>query len=453
MASSTSLRKIWPMPARRSGNSSHQSTSHRLWARTPARRCVVVLGLGRLGEQHEAREERRHRVGEHHLGDDAVGLLLAVAHLVVPVAVPAGVTEVAEGVLVLPAPGVEVVEEPGIEVLAVLLVAAPGMAVGRDDRVALGGCCGHGPPPRAGTPAVFDPESRENTFSRPTVSLSVITAIVVDVSGGHVDNAERRLGTAPSAGHGEGRRGEGHEEIRPRASVARVLVRAGDRRRPADGGADTRSRRDQPVRARTGAHRGQRRGARGSPGVRAGQGRGQLLDRVRQGHGVVPGRGRPLRRGRRGARRRVAGVVPRLDRPLPGVQRVRGHDPRPVQRVRRNRCPGPSRSGPPPSGSRRRGPTRSAAASIPSGSARSATGSRSARCSTSPATTPPWASGRPSTWGRRPWSTGSATRGPRGRHAVLAEATPRRRRPLRAVHLPGRAGRRCRRPPTTTCDA
>jgi hypothetical protein len=115
-----------------------------------AREAVLVLvrpGWG--GEQHEAREEGRHRVGEHHLADHAVGLLLAVAHLVVPVAVAAGVAQVAEGVAVLLPPGVEVVEEAAVEVLAVLLVASAGVAVGRDDGVALvvgrGGRCGHGP--------------------------------------------------------------------------------------------------------------------------------------------------------------------------------------------------------------------------------------------------------------------------------------------------------------------
>ena len=95
--------------------------------------------MRRLGEQHEAREERRHRVGEHHLADDAVGLLLAVAHLVVPVAQPAVVAEVLVRVLVLVAPGVEVVEVLRVEVLAVRGVAAAGVAVGGDDRVPLSG--------------------------------------------------------------------------------------------------------------------------------------------------------------------------------------------------------------------------------------------------------------------------------------------------------------------------
>src|SRR3954451_8005936 len=49
MASSMSLRKIWPMPARRSGYSAHQSASQRLWARTPARRCSYWSSFGGRG--------------------------------------------------------------------------------------------------------------------------------------------------------------------------------------------------------------------------------------------------------------------------------------------------------------------------------------------------------------------------------------------------------------------
>ena len=48
MASSMSLRKIWPTPARRSGNSPHQSFSQRLWACTPAWRCAYSSGVGGL---------------------------------------------------------------------------------------------------------------------------------------------------------------------------------------------------------------------------------------------------------------------------------------------------------------------------------------------------------------------------------------------------------------------
>ena len=46
MASSTSFRKIWPMPARRSGKRPHQSASQRLCARIPASRCSYSSGLG-----------------------------------------------------------------------------------------------------------------------------------------------------------------------------------------------------------------------------------------------------------------------------------------------------------------------------------------------------------------------------------------------------------------------
>ena len=96
---------------------------------------LVLVGLGRPGEQHEAREERGHGVGEQDLAGHAVGVLLGVAHLVVPVAQPPLVAEVAEGVLVLPAPGVEVLEVALLEVLAVHGVAATGVGVGGDDGV------------------------------------------------------------------------------------------------------------------------------------------------------------------------------------------------------------------------------------------------------------------------------------------------------------------------------
>ena len=96
---------------------------------------LVVLGLGRRGEEHEPGKERGHRVREDDLADHAVLLLLAVAHLVVPVAEAPGVAEVLERVLVLGPPGVEVLEILGIEILPVGGVAAPGVAVGGDDRV------------------------------------------------------------------------------------------------------------------------------------------------------------------------------------------------------------------------------------------------------------------------------------------------------------------------------
>ena len=127
------------MPARRFGKRLQKSTSQRLCARMPGEAVLVVLGLRRRREQHEAREERRHGVREDHLADDAVGVLLAVAHLVVPVAQPTVVArrEVLVGVAVLVAPRVEVVEVLLLEVLAVLRVAPTGVGVGRDDRVAV----------------------------------------------------------------------------------------------------------------------------------------------------------------------------------------------------------------------------------------------------------------------------------------------------------------------------
>ena len=101
----------------------------------PGQPVLVVLGLGRWGEEHEPGEERGHRVREDDLADHAVLFLLAVAHLVVPVAKAPGVAEVLEGVLVLGPPGVKVLEILGIEILPVGGMAAPGVAVGGDDRV------------------------------------------------------------------------------------------------------------------------------------------------------------------------------------------------------------------------------------------------------------------------------------------------------------------------------
>ena len=41
-----SFTKNWPMPARRSGYWPQKSSSQRLWARTPARRCSYSSGVG-----------------------------------------------------------------------------------------------------------------------------------------------------------------------------------------------------------------------------------------------------------------------------------------------------------------------------------------------------------------------------------------------------------------------
>jgi hypothetical protein len=107
--------------------------------RHPGMAVAVLLVGRRLGEQHEAGEERRDGVGEHHLGGDAVCLLLGVAHLVVPVAQLPLVAQVLVRVLVLAAPGVKVRNELGVEVLPIGLVAAAGVTVGRNDRVGGGG--------------------------------------------------------------------------------------------------------------------------------------------------------------------------------------------------------------------------------------------------------------------------------------------------------------------------
>ena len=142
MASSTSFRKIWPMPARRSGNSTTPVDQPPVVGPDAGQAMLVVLRFGRRSEQHEAREERRHRVGEHHLADHAVGFLLRIAHLVVPVAEPAAVSEVAKRVLVPASPCVEVLEIVRIEILAVHRVAATGVTVGGDDGVAVLRCLG-----------------------------------------------------------------------------------------------------------------------------------------------------------------------------------------------------------------------------------------------------------------------------------------------------------------------
>ncbi len=106
---------------------------------------LVLLRARRLGEEHEAREERRHGVGEDDLTDDAVVVELLVAQLGVPVAgAELGVLEVLVRVLVLVAPGVEVVAVLGVEELSVLRVAATGVAVGGDDDVVVVGL--HGVP-------------------------------------------------------------------------------------------------------------------------------------------------------------------------------------------------------------------------------------------------------------------------------------------------------------------
>ena len=101
----------------------------------PGEAMLVVFGLGGRSEENKTGKERRDRVRKDHLSDDAIGLLLAIAHLSVPVAEPPRVTEIPERVLVFGPPGVEFLQVLGIEILAIGGVAAAGMAVSRDDRV------------------------------------------------------------------------------------------------------------------------------------------------------------------------------------------------------------------------------------------------------------------------------------------------------------------------------
>ena len=104
---------------------------------------LVLVRARRRREQDEVREERWHRVGEDHLADDAVLVLLLVAELTIPVAhAQVGVLQVLERVLVLPPPGVEVVAVPRIQVLAILRMAPAGMAVGGDHDVVVIGLHG-----------------------------------------------------------------------------------------------------------------------------------------------------------------------------------------------------------------------------------------------------------------------------------------------------------------------
>ena len=147
------------MPARRSGACEQNSASQRLCAIAPAYASSGILdGAGR---QPGTEGRRLHPgdgvgVGEHHLAGDAVGVELLVALL--------GVEGAAEALLVVALPvhdvvvielqrlftvgvalGEEVVERAqvlGVEVRPVLLARQPGVAVGRDDQVALG----HGSP-------------------------------------------------------------------------------------------------------------------------------------------------------------------------------------------------------------------------------------------------------------------------------------------------------------------
>ena len=98
-----------------------------------------VLGRRRQRrEQVAAREERRHGVGEQHLGGDAVGLELALAALAVPAAIRVRHHLVEVRIDERLRPGVELVEAARLEVRPVVGQIGTAVPVGADDRVAIG---------------------------------------------------------------------------------------------------------------------------------------------------------------------------------------------------------------------------------------------------------------------------------------------------------------------------
>ena len=97
---------------------------------------AFVVGGGRLQRGEVAlREERRHRVREQHLGDDALRLRLLQPALAVPVAVRGRRQQIGEGIDVGVGPGVELVVPARREVRLVLTQLGAGVPVDRDDRV------------------------------------------------------------------------------------------------------------------------------------------------------------------------------------------------------------------------------------------------------------------------------------------------------------------------------
>ena len=101
---------------------------------------LVLLRGRRRGDEVGAREERRDRVREQDLGDDAVGVEVADALVAVPVlgALRVVALQVGERVVVRREPAVVVVVVARLEVLLVRLDVGAGVTVGRDDRVAVG---------------------------------------------------------------------------------------------------------------------------------------------------------------------------------------------------------------------------------------------------------------------------------------------------------------------------
>ena len=137
IASSTSFRKIWPTPARRSGLDAQKSASQRLCAWMPACRSsyssadggrAITAPVGKNGGTVFGKSTSAA------VPSDSCSL---TATFVVPVLVALLAVEITERVLVAVPPRVELVAVGGIEVLAVLLVVATGVRVGRDQEVAV----------------------------------------------------------------------------------------------------------------------------------------------------------------------------------------------------------------------------------------------------------------------------------------------------------------------------
>jgi hypothetical protein len=111
------------MPARRPVPAQQKSTIQRLCACRPAQR-KLVLGVGRRDrDEARAREERRDRVREEDLGDDAVGVEVAEPLVAVPVlrALRVVALQVGERVVVRREPAVVLVVVTRVEVLLVRL--------------------------------------------------------------------------------------------------------------------------------------------------------------------------------------------------------------------------------------------------------------------------------------------------------------------------------------------
>jgi hypothetical protein len=106
--------------------------------RPKAGQALRIVPWARCWSDHlPAGKERGDGVREDDLGDDAVGVLLCDAPVVVPVPAATVILEVPERVAVLRAPGIEVVVPCRRQVLAVGGVVRAGVAVGTDHRVAV----------------------------------------------------------------------------------------------------------------------------------------------------------------------------------------------------------------------------------------------------------------------------------------------------------------------------